>query len=244
MKLLQFCRSLLILILVPLLTLLISIVSLAYLVLFRGSAAGVQAFPRFWAKAILGLAGISVRVEGRERLAPEATYIFAGNHQSQFDIPILQGFLGFDFRWLAKKELFQVPVWGAAMRRAGYIPVDRGQGRAAFKSLDEAAGRIAGGTSVVIFPEGTRSPDGQLQPFKAGAMVLAIKAGVPVVPVGISGTFEILPKNRLLARKSGEVTVRIGAPIETGGYSVKQKQDLAERLQREVAALLRSPTLN
>jgi 1-acyl-sn-glycerol-3-phosphate acyltransferase len=244
MKSLQFCRSLLILALVPPFTLLISFASLAYLMVFRGSPTNVQFFPRCWAKAILGLAGISVRVEGRERLDPKATYIFAGNHQSQFDIPVLQGFLGFDFRWLAKKELFQVPVWGTAMRRAGYIPVDRGQGRAAFKSLDEAAGRIAGGTSVVIFPEGTRSPDGQLKPFKAGAMVLAIKAGVPVVPVGISGTYEILPKGRLLARKSGQVTIRIGTPIETGGYTVKQKQELAERLQGEVAGLLRSQSLN
>jgi 1-acyl-sn-glycerol-3-phosphate acyltransferase len=238
MKPLQFCRSLLILALVPPFTLLISIACLIYLVVFRGSSAGVQQFPRFWARAILWFAGISVRVEGRERLDPRAIYIFAGNHQSQFDIPVLQGFLGFDFRWLAKKELFQVPVWGSAMRRGGYIPVDRGQGRAAFKSLDEAAGRIAGGTSVVIFPEGTRSPDGRLMPFKAGAMMLAIKAGVPVVPFGISGTYEILPKGRLLAQKSGTVTIRIGEPIGTAGYAIKQKQELAERLQREVAELV------
>jgi 1-acyl-sn-glycerol-3-phosphate acyltransferase len=235
---LQFCRAAFILILVPPLTLLISLIALVFLVVFRGSAKKVQGLPRLWAKAILGLAGIEVRVEGRAKLDPEQTYIFAANHQSQLDIPVLQGFLEFDFRWLAKKELFQVLVWGAAMRRAGYIPVDRGQGRAAFKSLDEAAQRIAGGTSVVIFPEGTRSPDGRLKPFKAGAMVLAIKAGVKVVPLGISGTYEVLPKGKLLAQKRGLVVLRIGEPIETDGYTVKQKQELAERLQGEVQGLL------
>jgi 1-acyl-sn-glycerol-3-phosphate acyltransferase len=234
----QFCRSVLVLILAPLLTLLVSMAGLAYLVVFRGTAAKVQALPRLWARAILWLAGIRVRVEGREKLDPGGTYIFAANHQSQFDIPVLQGRLGFDFRWLAKKELFQIPVWGAAMRRSGYIPVDRGQGRAAFKSLDEAAKRVAAGTSVVIFPEGTRSPDSLVKSFKAGAMVLAIKSGVPVVPVGISGTFEVLPKSRLLAQKSGLVVVRIGEPIDTSGYSIKQKQELAERLQAEVAGLV------
>jgi 1-acyl-sn-glycerol-3-phosphate acyltransferase len=235
---LQFCRAALVLIVVPPLTLLISIAALIYLVVFRGSSARVQALPRSWAKVILGIAGVQVRVEGKEKLDPHGTYIFAANHQSQFDILVLQGYLGFDFRWLAKMELFQVPVWGAAMRRSGSIPVDRGQGRAAFKSLEEAARRIADGTSVIIFPEGTRTPDGNLQQFKAGAMVLAIKSGVEVVPVGIAGTYEVLPKGRLLAQRGGPVTIRLGEPIQTTGYSVKQKQELAERLQEEVGRLL------
>lgn len=235
---LQFCRAVLVLLVVPPLTLVVSIASLVYLVLFRGSPSKVQALPRGWARIILWTAGVKVRVEGGQGLDPQGTYIFAANHQSQFDILALQGYLGFDFRWLAKKELFQVPVWGAAMRRSGSIPVDRGQGRAAFKSLDEAARRIADGTSVVIFPEGTRSPDGSLQPFKAGAMVLAIKSGVEVVPVGIFGTFRVLPKGELLVQRTGRVTIRLGAPIRTEGYGVKQKQELAERLQEEVGKLL------
>jgi 1-acyl-sn-glycerol-3-phosphate acyltransferase len=235
---LQFCRAVLVLFVVPPLTLLVSIASLVYLVVFRGSSRRVQAFPRGWAKIILGIAGVKVRVEGKAGLDPEGTYIFASNHQSQFDILALQGYLGFDFRWLAKKELFQVPVWGAAMRRSGSIPVDRGQGRAAFKSLEEAARRIADGTSVIIFPEGTRTPNGSLQPFKAGAMVLAIKSRVEVVPVGISGTYQVLPKGKLLAQRTGLVTIRLGAPIRTEGYAVKQKQELAERLQEEVRQLL------
>ena len=235
---LQALRALFILVLVPILTLLVSVASLVGVVVFRFTPKAIQRLPRLWAKAILRLAGVTVRVEGVEGLDPGRTYIFAANHQSQFDIPALQGYLGFDFRWLAKKELFEVPVWGAAMRRAGYIPVNRGRGREALKSLDEAAKRIADGTSVIIFPEGTRSPDGRLKSFKAGTMVLAIKAGVPVVPVGISGTYEVLPKGKLLAQQTGQVRIRVGKPIETKGYHLKQKQELAERLQAEVAALL------
>jgi len=128
-------------------------------------------------------------------------------------------------------------VFGPAMRKAGNIPVDRARSRAAIKSLDEAAQRIRAGASVIIFPEGTRSPDGRLQPFKGGAMVLAIKAGVEVVPLAISGTHAILPKGKLLARP-GKVVIRVGQPIDPSGYTLKQKQELAELLHHKVAELL------
>ena len=183
------------------------------------------------------IGGIRVEVEGLENLQPNQSYIFAANHQSQIDIPALQGYLNADFRWLAKKELFKVPIWGAAMRKAGYIPVDRSHGRKALKSLEKAAKKIAEGTSVIIFPEGTRSIDGHLQPFKAGGMVLAIKAGVPLVPVGIVGTHEILPKGRLLI-KPGRVKISLGQPIDTGEYHLKQKHELAQRLHEAVRELL------
>jgi 1-acyl-sn-glycerol-3-phosphate acyltransferase len=176
-------------------------------------------------------------MSGIDLLEQGHTYIFAANHQSQFDIFVLQGYLGYDFRWLVKMELFRIPVFGKAMEVAGYIPVDRTHGRKALKSLDEAAQRIADGTSVAVFPEGTRSPDGKLGQFKAGAILLAIKAGVPVVPVAITGTHQVLPKGRLLVRP-GRVEIRVGAPIAASDYTVKQKQELAERLQAEVAALL------
>jgi 1-acyl-sn-glycerol-3-phosphate acyltransferase len=172
-----------------------------------------------------------------EPLDPEKPYIFAANHQSQFDIFVLQGFLGVDFRWLAKKELFTVPIWGPAMRRAGYIPIDRSHGRQAIKSLDEAAQKIAAGTSVIIFPEGTRSKDGKLHDFKAGAMILAVKSGVPIVPVAILGTYEILPKGTLLMNP-GKAQIRVGRPIETKNYRSKDKHQLAKVSQEAVAELL------
>lgn len=223
--------------LTPLLTLVVSLAALIWIGVLRGSADSAQVMVRYWGKAICRIGGVRVTVEGLENLTPGQPYIFAANHQSQIDIPALQGYFDTGFKWLAKKELFRVPVWGTAMRKAGYIPVDRSHGRPALKSLEEAAQRIAEGTSVIIFPEGTRSIDGQLQPFKAGGMVLAIKAGVPLVPVGITGTHAILPKGRLLVRP-GKVTIRLGQPIDTGAYTLKQKHELAQHLHQAVSELL------
>ena len=237
MKPTSLLRSLLVMTVAPLLTLLVSIITLIWTVLFRRPADEAQVLGRFWGKTICVLSGITVKIEGLENLTPDKTYIFAANHQSQFDILTLQGYLKFNFRWLAKKELFQVPIWGAAMKRAGYIPIDRSRGRQALKSLDEAARRIADGTSVIIFPEGTRSRDGKLQPFKAGGMVLAIKAGVDIVPVAISGTYEVLAKGRLVLHP-GNVLIRIGKPVPTADYRTNQKHELARRLQQDVAGLL------
>lgn len=231
-----FLRGVFVLVLAPILTGFVSIVAIFMVGVLRRSAVEVQFLPRGLGRAIALLSGVCVNMTGAERLTPGRSYIFAANHQSQFDIFALQGYLGFDFRWMAKLELFKIPIFGPAMRMAGYIPVDRAHGRKAIKSLDEAAARIAGGTSVLIFPEGTRSPDGRLLPFKAGAMVLAIKAGVPLVPVAIVGTHQILPKGKLLF-KPGRVEIRVGEPIETRNYSLKQKQELAELLQEKVAEL-------
>jgi 1-acyl-sn-glycerol-3-phosphate acyltransferase len=237
MKSLAFLRALFVIPFALLLTLLVSLLTLFMALVLRRDATSIQGLAAWWARSICRAAGVAVTVEWAEELDPGRPYIFAANHQSQFDIFVLQAFLGVDFRWLAKKELFSVPIWGPAMRRAGYIPIDRSHGRKALKSLGEAAEKIGAGTSVIIFPEGTRSKDGKMHDFKAGAMVLALKAGVPIVPVAISGTYEILPKGRLLMNP-GAVRVRVGRPIETGGAMVKH--DLARLAQAAVAELLRT----
>jgi 1-acyl-sn-glycerol-3-phosphate acyltransferase len=237
MKLLAFLRALFVIPFALGLTLLVILATLFMTLVLNRDAASIQWLATWWASSICRAAGVAVAVEWAEKLDPGRPYIFAANHQSQFDIFVLQGFLGVDFRWLAKKELFAVPVWGPAMRRAGYIPIDRSRGRKALKSLAEAAEKIGAGTSVIIFPEGTRSRDGRLQEFKAGAMVLALKAGVPIVPVAIRGTHEILPKGRLLM-KPGTVQVRVGRPIETD--AAMAKHDLARIAQAAVAELLQN----
>jgi 1-acyl-sn-glycerol-3-phosphate acyltransferase len=241
MKLFHFLRAVFVVPYALFLTLLISLITLFRTLVLRRSSESVQGLAAWWARSIASASGVSVSLEGREVLEPGKPYIFAANHQSQFDILALQGFLGVDFRWLAKKELFQVPVWGPAMRRAGYIPIDRSHGRKAIESLDEAAQKIAAGTSVIIFPEGTRSKDGSLQDFKAGAMVLAIKSGVDIVPVAISGTHAILPKGKLLVNP-GKVLIRMGKPIEMKNYSAKDKHDLARIVQNAVAEMLNTMT--
>ena len=237
MRLLIFIRGVVVLLLIPLATFLTSLLAIVYLVILRGSAQQAQILPRTWARIILAASGVKVTVAGLDNIDRGRPYIFAANHQSQFDIFAMQGCFAFDFRWLAKKELFQIPLFGRAMQLAGYIAIDRSHGREALKSLKEAAERIAAGTSVILFPEGTRSLDGKLHDFKSGGMVLAIKSGVPLVPVGISGTYEILPKGKLLA-KPGQVIIRVGKPIATKEFSTGQKHELAAKIQAEVARLI------
>ena len=234
---LQFMRGVLALVIIPPLTFVICLAALADLHWFRRSVTRAQQFPRAWGRFLCRIANIRVRVEGQENIDPSRTYIFVGNHASQVDIWAFQGYIPHDFRWIAKKELFAIPIFGPAMRAVGFIPIDRSRGRQALKSLNDAAARIAEGVSVLIFPEGTRSPDGHLQPFKTGAIMLAIKAGVPVVPVGFNGTHQALPKGRLLAR-GGDVVLRIGTPLPTEDFKAKDKQEIALRLQQQVAELL------
>jgi 1-acyl-sn-glycerol-3-phosphate acyltransferase len=237
MKLFDLLRALFVIPFALFITLLISLATLFKTLILQGGANSVQSLAAWWARSICWASGVKVSVAHTEQIDPGKPYIFAANHQSQFDILVLQGFLGINFRWLAKKELFRVPIWGPAMRGAGYIPIDRSHGRQAIKSLGEAAQKIAAGTSVIIFPEGTRSKDGKLHDFKAGAMMLAIKSGVPIVPVAILGTYKILPKGKLLVTP-GRVEIRIGRPIAINNRSSKDKHSLAIILQEAVSKLL------
>lgn len=214
-----------------------SLQALLYLLVFRTTEQTAQVAPRTWARWILAVSGVTVKVEGLDKLVKGHPYIFMANHQSQYDIFCLQGRFGWDFRWLAKKELFEIPIFGNALRRSGSIPVDRSSGRKAMVSLAEAAQRITDGCSVIIFPEGTRSFDGVLHPFKVGGMVIAIKAGVEVVPMAICGSRDILPKGKIWP-KPGMVTIRLGDPVPAAVYTLKQKAELAAVLEEKVAALL------
>ncbi len=234
---LQFIRAVLALISIPPLTFIVCLSAIIDVKWIRKSTSKAQQFPRTWGCLLCRIAAIHVRVEGRKNLDPDQTYIFIGNHSSQTDIWAFQGYIPHDFRWIAKKELFAIPIFGPAMRAVGFISIDRSRGRQALKSLNDAAKRIAEGSSVLIFPEGTRSPDGHLQPFKTGAIMLAIKAGVPVVPVGFNGAHQVLPKKSLLAR-GGDIVLRIGSPMPTTDFKAKDKQELARKLQQQVAALL------
>ena len=203
----------------------------------RVSEHKIQCVPRTWARLIMWGVGCPVHTFGRENIAPSATYVFASNHTSALDITTLLGQLPSNFRWIAKKELFEIALFGPAMRRAGYIPIDRSDNRAALKSLNRAAERIAGGASVVIFPEGTRSPDGKLLPFKSGGLALAIRSRRPVVPVAIIGANKALkPKSTLIA--PGPVKLVLGKPIPTDGLKMNQRDELAQQVREQVQELL------
>ena len=187
-----------------------------------------------WARLILWGGRIRVTVIGAEHLAGQSAFILMPNHQSHFDIPVLLGCLGTEFRWLAKAELFKIPIFGRAMRGCGYISIDRSNRDSAFASIGQAAEAIHGRVSVLIFPEGTRSPDGILLPFKKGGFVLAVDSGVPILPIGIHGTRRILPKNGLLV-DPGPVQLVIQPPIPTDGYRRENKEALMGQVYRSLS---------
>jgi 1-acyl-sn-glycerol-3-phosphate acyltransferase len=188
---------------------------------------------RIWGRGILWVSGVRVRISGLENIDPKSSCIVMANHLSQFDIPVLLSSMPFQFRWLAKAELFKIPIFGRGMRGAGYISIDRSDRKSAFQSLERAAKSIRDGTSVMIFPEGTRSPDGGLLPFKKGGFVLAVDAGVPIIPLVIFGTHDIMPKGRLLIQWH-PVHIRFLPAVDTSGYSRKTKDDLLARVRSDM----------
>ena len=203
---------------------------------FDGSGRAQLAVARWWGRMLLAIAGVKVRVEGAEKLSPEGGYVFVSNHLSYMDIPVLFACLPVKIRFLAKKSLFWIPFIGFHLRRAGHIPVDRGNTRASLRTLAQAARLVRERqVSVLIFPEGGRSP-GAMREFKEGAAYVAVKAGVPAVPVGLIGTRQVLQMDSLLPRRAG-VTLRIGDPIPTAGLKVHDHEALTRELQERVAEL-------
>ena len=203
----------------------------------------VHSWGMLWGRGCLRLAGLRVTVRGAEHIPHGRTALYVANHQSNFDIPILYAGLPLQFRWLAKKELFAVPLFGLALKRCGYIPIDRSDRRKAMHSMNAAAGRIASGASVIVFPEGTRSADGQLQEFKKGGFLLAVKAQVPVVPVAIKGSFAVMAKNSLRIR-GGTIEVEIFPPIENTGLKNADTDNLLKQAREPIAAMLEGAKTN
>ena len=189
-----------------------------------------------WGRMLLRVSGVKVRVEGLENISSGGSYVFVSNHLSYMDIPVILSHIPAQFRFLAKKGLFQVPFIGYHLKRAGHIPVQRADARASLKTMAEAAEIICGrAVSVLVFPEGGRSP-GDMRDFKEGAAYIAIKAGVPAVPLGLNGTREVLPMDSLLV-KSGEVVLRIGEPIPTAALAVHDRHKLTQQLRDRIAGL-------
>jgi len=190
---------------------------------------------RPWARVILSVSGARVRVAGAAGIPKDRAVLYVTNHQSLFDVLALVRALPGQYRIIAKKELFAIPVFGWALSLAGFIKIDRADREKAFRSLDIAASKIAGGMSVVVFAEGTRSPDGRLLPFKKGGFVLAIQSGCPIVPVSLSGSRAIMSRNSLDIRP-GDIDVVIGRPIETGGWTMDRRDELIASVRRAVEA--------
>jgi 1-acyl-sn-glycerol-3-phosphate acyltransferase len=190
-----------------------------------------------WGRALLRIGRVKVKVEGLEKISTEGSYVFVSNHLSYMDTPVFLANIPVQFRFLAKLGLFQIPFLGWHLKRAGHIPVPRGDARAAVKTMSIAAQIVRErGISLLVFPEGGRSRDGSLGAFKEGAAYIAIQAGVPLVPVGVKGTREVLPFGSGHIQK-GNVTVRIGDPIPTDQASPRDRVRLTAELRHQILAL-------
>jgi 1-acyl-sn-glycerol-3-phosphate acyltransferase len=198
----------------------------------------VYRISRFWAWMIVRIAGVSLKVQGLNHLSPKQPYIFMVNHQSNIDIPVLaQGLPAFQLRWIAKRELLWVPFFGWAMWAAKHIAVDRSDRSDVLAVLAKARRQIDQGISIVVFPEGTRSGDGRLLPFKRGGFLLAVKTKMPIVPVTINGTGRILPKGDWRIRR-GEIEITVGKPISMENYRPGTIRQLAAEVYGHVAQQL------
>jgi 1-acyl-sn-glycerol-3-phosphate acyltransferase len=193
--------------------------------------------PRWWAGAILKAAGTKVVVHGAERLVPGEPHIFVSNHVSWFDVLVLVRTLP-QYSFVAKAELFRVPLFGSAARAVGTIPIERENRKSAFQSYEEAAVRIRSGRNVVVYPEGTRGTSYPLRPFKKGPFVLAIAAGVPVIPTIVHGTIEVNPRGTLRARP-GRVDVHLLDPVASAGLTYDDRDALTRAVYERMAEGLR-----
>ena len=189
-----------------------------------------------WSRDILKAAGTPVIAEGLDLIPRGQPIMYVSNHSSMFDIWALFATLPGSVRFVAKRELFKIPLLGPAMRAAGHIPIDRTARRSAFAAYDEAAALIKGGISPVVFPEGTRSRTGELLPFKNAPFGLAIAAQVPIVPVYVHHTFEILPKGAWRLRPR-PIRLLVGAPIPTAGLGPDDRQRLRDEVRAAIVAL-------
>ncbi len=189
-----------------------------------------------WSRDILSAAGTPVVASGLEHIPRDQPVIYASNHSSMFDIWALFATLPGSVRFVAKRELFRIPVLGRAMLAVGHVPIDRTARKRAFEAYDEAARMIRGGTSVVVFPEGTRSRTGELLPFKNAPFGLAIAAQVPIVPVYVHHTFEILPKGAWRLRPR-PIRLVVGQTIPTAGRRPEDREQLRDEVRAAMVAL-------
>lgn len=188
--------------------------------------------PIQWATKLVACAGIKVEAD-LSGIDPNGHYVFIGNHQSNFDIPIIFSvFQGNGIRFVAKKSLFDIPIFGKALKVARNIPIDRENRRAAMKSLNEAVEITRSGVSPLIFPEGTRNHDpDEFLPFKTGGMIIALKAGLPVVPFVMEGTHDLLPPGKLMFNRKRPVRIKVLPVIDPSRYTLKEREQFKNDLR-------------
>jgi 1-acyl-sn-glycerol-3-phosphate acyltransferase len=223
-------RAIFTLITVIVMTLVISLLCIIFSI-FGPYSRLINLFAKTWTGSILLAAGVKMEIVGLEKIDKSKSYIFIGNHQSHFDVFAIFTALPLTARFMAKAELYRIPVFGWALAATGTVRIDRSNREKSISSMNDALERIRKGVSVVIFPEGTRSEDGEIKDFKKGGFVLALKGQIPIVPVSISGSRFILRKNSMSV-KPGKLKMVFGDPIETGSYSYQDREKLSDRVRQ------------
>jgi 1-acyl-sn-glycerol-3-phosphate acyltransferase len=234
-----FLRTIVVIITTIIYTIVLGLLAIgAALFNYRDRPGGIYDFvPRVWSKLILATAGVKVHVHNLERARTGEPRIFVSNHTSWFDVTTLASFLPWP-KFVAKAELFKVPIFGWAIRSVGMVQLQRDNRKAAFESYKFAASQIAKGTSVVVFPEGTRGYDYSIRPFKKGPFVLAVAAGVPIVPMITHGTMETIRKHEITVRP-GRVDVHLLEPIPTAGLGYDDRDALMVKVRDSMVNAMR-----
>lgn len=196
-----------------------------------------------WARACVRISGSPLTIQGRENLLKHPVAVYAANHTSYMDTPVVFSALPFQFRILAKKELWSLPFIGWYLNRSGQIPIDTENPRAALSSLSAGVRALRMGMPLFVFPEGSRTPNGDLQTFLSGAAFLAIRAQVPLVPVALSGVYDLLPIHTHHFYP-GNLVLSAGAPIDTSGMTLRQADELTARVRAEIAKMLGQPLVD
>jgi 1-acyl-sn-glycerol-3-phosphate acyltransferase len=226
----------------PLLALITAVCgSLSLLVSLLDSQGNAQhRIARIWARACVWVSGSKLKVLGAENLLGRRAAVYASNHTSYMDVPVIFAALPFQFRIMAWKALWPIPFIGWYLNRSGQLPIDTRNPRASISSMAAAAKVLRAGMPLFVFPEGGRTSDGALRPFLPGAAYLAIRAQVPLVPIALSGVYDLLPIHTHHFYP-GKLTVSIGQPIETAGMTMRQVDELTARLRAAIDALRKSP---
>jgi len=210
--------------------------------LFRRSRAAVAWVSYTWARNVLAVCGVRLTIEGLHHLPDGEASFLIGNHQSALDIPIVIMARKGDVRFMAKSTLFRIPIFGQALRMYGYVPVDRTRARITLDALNRMYARVnRDPISLVVFPEGTRSSDGQLLPFRRGTMKICRRVGLPVVPFAIAGSHLVTPPNRLRAYP-GHVRLTFGKPMPASEVAAMSNEELHDRIRQLISDMLDQPS--
>ena len=218
-------RSIFAMIAIFILTLTVSVLCVLFRV-FGAYSKLINFFAKSWTESILFAAGVKLEIEGLDKIDKTRSYIFIGNHQSHFDVFAIFTAVPLTARFMAKKELYKIPIFGWALSATGTVKIDRSNREKSITSMNDALTRIRRGVSVIVFPEGTRSEDGQIKAFKKGGFVLALKGGIPIVPVSVSGS-RFIQKKHSTKITPGKIKIIFGTPIDTSQYSYQDREQMS-----------------